>query len=489
MLWSLLKMVLFFAVVAGLTIGAGYLLDFDGGVRIALGATEFNLGAFQAAVVLVLLLLGFWILLKLVGLFVAFLRFLNGDETAMSRYVDRNRERRGHQALIDALQAMASGEGPAALRSAERAERFLHQPELTNLLTAQAAELAGDSAKAEAVYKALLKDDNTKFVGVRGILKQRLEAGDTDTAMQLAERAFALRPKHEETQDILLNLQAKAEDWAGARKTLAAKLSTGTLPRDVHRRRDAVLALSQARAEHGPDAAISSEEEAIEANRLSPDLVPAAVMAAEAHIANDKPRLATRVIKKAWDAAPHPELAAAFAAIEPNETPEARVKRFQPLLSTHVMSEETKLLKAELLIAAEDFPAARRAMGDLAETTPTKRSLTMMAAIERGEGSDDAVVKAWLAKAMTASPGPQWVCGVTGKVYPKWVPYTDGGFDTLTWKRLDGGEEAGLSGNAEGMLPMIVGQPDIAPAGGAADTDSDPIDADVIDATPAKSGT
>jgi len=48
------------------------------------------------------------------------------------------------------------------------------------------------------------------------------------------------------------------------------------------------------------------------------------------------------------------------------------------------------MLQAELMIAAEDFPAARKAIGDLAETDPTARALTIMAAIERGEGSDDA---------------------------------------------------------------------------------------------------
>ena len=49
-------------------------------------------------------------------------------------------------------------------------------------------------------------------------------------------------------------------------------------------------------------------------------------------------------------------------------------------------------------------------MGDLAETHPTARTLAIMAAIERGQGADDAVVKGWLARALTAPRGPQWVC-------------------------------------------------------------------------------
>ena len=106
--------------------------------------------------------------------------------------------------------------------------------------------MTGDTKKATEVYKRLLGDDRTRFVGVRGMMKQKLAEGDTDTAMKLAEKAFALKPKHEEVQDILLRLQAEGGDWKGARETLGAKLRQGLLPRDVHRRRDAVLALQEA---------------------------------------------------------------------------------------------------------------------------------------------------------------------------------------------------------------------------------------------------
>lgn len=353
--------------------------------------------------------------------------------------------------------ALASGEGSTAMAKAAKAEKYLAKPELTNLLTAQAAEMAGDTRKAEEVYKKLVKNDATRFVGVRGIMKQKLASGDTDTALKLAERAFALKPKHEETQDILLKLQAQGQDWAGARKTLAAKLKSGALPRDVHKRREAVLALSQAGGvlDEGND--IEAREAAIEANRLSPDLIPAAVMAAHGFIEQGKPRYAVRVIKKAWDAQPHPELAAAFAAIEPDETPAARIKRFSKLTAIKPDHPETIMLNAELNIAAEDFPAARRAMGDLVEKAPDARSLTIMAAIERGEGSSDAVVKGWLARAVNAPRGPQWVCENCNHIHANWEPVCANcaSFDTLSWKSMPFEDVATPTGLA--MLPLIVG--------------------------------
>ena len=457
MLWSLVKIVVFMAAVAALAWGAVYLLESSGGVLITVMGREYSFGPLQSVIAALVLVVLVWLLLKLVSLLVATLKFLHGDDTAISRYFDRSRERKGFDALSEGMMALASGEGRVAMAKAERAKRYLDKPELTDLLTAQAAEMSGDRARAEETYRKLVQNESTRFVGVRGIMKQKLAEGDTDTAMELARKAFALKPRHEETQDVLLRLQAQAEDWAGARATLGAKLKHGSMPRDLHRRRDAVLALSKARALLIEGNVAEARTAAIEANRLSPDLIPAAVMAARSLIQQDKGRQAAKLLKKAWATQPHPDLAAAFAEIAPNETPEARIKRFAQLTRSNPDHPETRMLLAELHIAAEDFPAARRALGDLVETQPSARSVTIMAAIERGEGASDTVVKGWLAKALTVSRGPQWVCENCHHLYADWVPICDncGSFDTLAWKTPPTAEVATPTGVQ--MLPLIVG--------------------------------
>ncbi len=457
MLWSLLKILVFVVIVGLLAMGAGYLMESSGGVQITALGLEFTLSPLQSVIALGVLVFAVWLGLKLLGLLIATLKFINGDETALSRYFDRSREQRGFQALADGLMALASGEGRIALTKARKAEKLLNKPELTNLLVAQAAEMTGDTKKAAETYKKLVSDPATRFVGVRGILKQKLAEGDEDTARKLAEKALQLKPRHAETQDVLLNLQTKAQDWAGARSTLTAKLKAGYLPRDVYRRRDAVLALSEARDILDESATVEQQERAIEANRLSPDLVPAAAMAARAYIAKGKPRAATKILKKAWEAQPHPDLAHAFAEIVPDETPEERIKRFATLTRIHPDHPETRLIRAELNIVAEDFPEARRALGDLVEKGADARAYTLMAAIERGEGASDAVVQGWLAKALNAPRGPQWVCENCHDIHAEWAPVcsTCHSFDTLSWQRPKTPEIATATGVH--MLPLIVG--------------------------------
>ena len=454
MLWSLVKILIFVGLVTAATYGAVMLGEMSGHAQITLTGLEFRLGPVESLVALVVFIGLVWLLFKFIGVAAAFFRFLNGDETALSRYFTRNRERRGYEALADGMMALASGEGHLALAKAAKAERYLQRPELTTLLTAQAAEMAGDRKKAEETYKKLLVDDRTRFVGIRGIMKQKLIDGDSDTALKLAEKAFAIRPKHEETQDILLRLQSEKGDWAGARNTLGAKLKAGYLPRDVHRRRDAMLALSEAKGVFDENSSIEAREAAIEANRLSPDLIPAAVLAARAYIADGNKKYAARVLTKAWGAQPHPDLAAAFAAIEPDETAKARLERFKAITKLKPKDPETKMLLAELLVATEDFPEARRALGDIAASHPTTRSLSLLAAIEKAAGAEEDEVRALLAKAVNAPRGPQWICDKCNNIHADWVPVCGncGAFDTLTWKEPVAAETGAPFG--AGVMPL-----------------------------------
>ncbi len=482
MLWVLLKILLFVAAIAGLTIGAERLLEADQGLRISVANMEFSPGPLQTIILVLLLVLAVWLLFKVIALLVATLRFLNGDETAISRYFFRNRQARGFQAMVDGVMALASGEPKLAQAKAAKAEKLLGKAELTTLISAQAAEMQGDNARALDHYKQLLSDPRTKFAGVSGALRQKIAMGDKKLALKLAEKGFALKPDHGEMQQTLLTLQADHREWAGARRTLLARQRSGALPKDVYRRRDAVLALQLSHDQAEAGKTERAQESAIEANRLSPALVPAATAAARAKIAQGKARAAAKILKKAWARSPHPDLAAAFAEIVPDETPRARHDRFAALLKQEPDHPESRMLQAELLIAAEDFPGARRALGDLAESMPTARVLTIMAAIERGEGSTDAVVRGWLTRALIAPRGPQWVCDNCQNIHSGWVAICTncGAFDTLEWREPP--QDAGPSATQSEMLPLIVGQPEPPQADTAAQQEAPAEDAEIVEA-------
>jgi HemY protein len=82
-----------------------------------------------------------------------------------------------------------------------------------------------------------------------------------------------------------------------------------------------------------------------------------------------------------------------------------------------------------------------------------------MAAIERGEGADDSVVRGWLTKALSASRGQQWCCDKCQSIHTQWQPNCQNcaAFDTLTWREPV--QSTSPSPTQAELLPLLVGAP------------------------------
>lgn len=457
MLWSLIKILVFVAIVGGVVFGIERIVADGEGIMIAFAGYEVTLEPLQTVIAALLLFAVVWVIIKAIGLLIAVLRFLLGDETAITRFFRRSQERKGHKLVSDGLLALAEGDTKTALRKAQKAELKLSNDNAPWLLAAQAAEQSGDSTLAITSYKKLLESDSTRFVAIRGLMRQKQADGDEATARKLAESALELQPAHSETADQLFLMQTHDSDWSGARKTLGLKRRYKSAPKDLAKRRDGLLALCQALDFRAAGELADAQKAGMDAAKELPNFAPAVVEGARAYLETGNKTKAASIIRAAWAAEPHPSLAAAYAEIDPSETPEKRIKRFGDLVRKDPSHPEARMLMAELNVAAESFPEARRSLGDLMETEPTVRVMTLMAAIERGEGGTDTAVKAWLAKAVTAPRGPAWVCETEGVVYSEWQPVCDvcGGFDTLTWKPAPASEV--MPNSSAGMLPLIVG--------------------------------
>jgi HemY protein len=214
------------------------------------------------------------------------------------------------------------------------------------------------------------------------------------------------------------------------------------IPEDVALRRGAILDFEYARRR----AAEGDEAEALtmatDAVAELPTLAPLAAFAATLMGAAGQSRKAAGVLQDAWSEQPQPVLAEALAALEPDETPKERRRRFRALIEANPDHIESRLLDAELALADEDLPAARRAIGTLAAEVPTHRSLALMAAIEKAAGAPEAVVRGYLARAVTAPRGAHWVCERCGSAPGDWSAACPncGGFDTLGWRDQMPGE-------------------------------------------------
>ena len=99
----------------------------------------------------------------------------------------------------------------------------------------------------------------------------------------------------------------------------------------------------------------------------------------------------------------------------------------------------------------------------------------------------ETVVKGWLARALTVSRGPQWICDNCQHIHAEWKPICENckSFDTLAWKTPPMSEVA-MPGGVQ-MLPLIVGAVPDEPGPANADrvvTKSDIEDAELITDAP-----
>ena len=453
MIKSIINIIIFISIVSVFSFAVTQFTKTNDEFQIILSNIEITFSPIAVIIAAVVGLIVIWLVFKICNFLIATYRFLNGDETAISRYFDRSREKKGFQALSDGMIALALGENRTATIKAYRANKLLGKPEVTNLLSAQAAEQSGDRKEALRFYKALINQEKTKFVGILGIMKQKLEDGDKESALELAHQAKSIKPKDNTVLTTLFELQVEKNNWTGAQKTLNTKYKSGLLPKDIFIRRNAILNLATAKEDSGENSITA----AINANKASPELIPAAVLTASIHMKNRKKRLATNILRKAWDKLPHPDLAAAFANLEPSESANERFNRFKPWIKVHKDTPEVIMLEAELALAAENYTGARKIMGELAETSPTARSLTIMAAVERGTGAAEAVVRGWLAKALGAKYGPMWTCTKCNNIYKEWLPICEQckAFDTLEWMETEIPSKIDKSTE---LLPLIIGE-------------------------------
>src|SRR3954467_10107985 len=79
------------------------------------------------------------------------------------------RRARGYSEVSRGMVAVGAGDPVAARRHANEAERLLGRVPLTLLLKAQAAQVSGNRAAAEAAFQGMAEHDETRVLGLRGL--------------------------------------------------------------------------------------------------------------------------------------------------------------------------------------------------------------------------------------------------------------------------------------------------------------------------------
>ncbi len=330
------------------------------------------------------------------------------------------RLRRGYQALSDGLAAAAGGDRREATRLAGKARKLLADPALTSFLSAQSAQLAGDADTARDHFKAMLERPETAALGLRGLLKQALERGDDTAAADLAARARLISPGDGWLLDLQYRLAVKAGHWSDVQALITEARRHKTISPQEARRRTALLLTARAEAAAADGAWDEVRSLGKKAMAADKGLTAAALLLARAYQERQRPRPAAAVLEQAWSHNPAPALAAAYAALKPEDEPLPRLRRLEKLVAGKPNVPESHLVLAEAALSAKLWGQARKHLLEAVSLRPSQTPYRLLAQLERQEYKNEDAARAWEAKRAEAQPDPTWVCADCGKTSPDW---------------------------------------------------------------------
>jgi HemY protein len=348
--------------------------------------------------------------------------------------VRQRRTARGHQAITRGLIAVGAGDLKTARRFAGEAKRYAGDEPLALLLAAQSAQLSGNRAGAEVIFRRMADQSATRMLGLHGLFVEAQRRRDLPAARAIAEEAVDNNPAAGWAAQAVLDARCAEHDWAGALVALDSNLKSGLIDKATFRRSRAVLLTARVLSGQDRDAARdAARADVLEAVKLSPGLVPAAALAGRLLAEAGDVRKAGRMLEAAWRLNPHPDLAETYAHVRPGDSARDRLARVQSLARQSGDNPEGLLAVARAAIDAREFGAARTALGALI-VSPTRRVALMMAEIEELDSGDVGRARQWTARALIAAHDPAWTAD--GLVSDKWLPVSPatGRLDAFQWK-------------------------------------------------------
>lgn len=317
------------------------------------------------------------------------------------------RRQQGAEALARGFLAAAEGDGSEARRMAQRAADLSPDaPALVRLLTAEAAETAGDLPAARAAYTAMLDYPDMRLAALRGLMQTALAQSDRTAALAHAQDAWNSAKTARWAWRALLEDRLSSGDWAAALDLVKTALSRKIVsPIVAERARAALLAASAASLEttHPQQALDFASQSA----KLNPGFVPGAVIAARLLAAEGKTQRAFSLIEQAWRETPHPALWLTYRDLKTAETPRERAQRLAGLAAQNPQAREARIVNVEAALIAGDREGAAQAAAALADEPVTQRLAGLNARLAYGAGDADAA-RMWMARGAAAAQEAEW---------------------------------------------------------------------------------
>jgi len=410
------RVVLFLVVLAAVVAGAWLLSGVTGHVSATIGTLTVDTSASIAIMAAIAFIAAVFILLRIIaGIF--------SMPRASVLWRRRRRERSGDTSVTRVLVALAAGDEKVARKHARRARQLLGDDPQVLLLLAEANRLAGREDEADEAFRALTKQKDARFLGLRGLLRQAIDRQDWTQALTLANQAEAAHPGTNWLRQQRAELALQADNWSEALDLIGADA----------RRPDHYIAAAESETDSARALGYAKQ-----AWKADPKFPPAVLAYARRLRASGNDKKARALVTEAWALAPHPDLAEFILSQEPDIA--ARLQAAKTLVQRNAKHPESRILIARASLDAGLTAEARTAAEAAQADGINQRRLWLLIAeieeVERGDTEAGRLAQRnALREAASADADPHWQCTNCRTDHASWQPKCSscGSVATVQW--------------------------------------------------------
>lgn len=326
----------------------------------------------------------------------------------LHKHLGLKRQEKGLLAFNDALQALAIGDDAAALKAAKEAHKLLPKLPLADTLMAEVTARQHTNAKPIEVrkqYQKLLAKPHTKVIGLRGLLNQALENGESKQALTYALDFYREKPKNPYVLNILTHLYARQQQVAEA--IFYAEKLVGMTPKNSKEQDQAQFVLACLQRLHVQQLALTSQtEEALKtaerATKNHPTFMPLVLQLAHLYDQQGHQTKAIKLLAKAYKHVPSLRVGRTWLGLHKNTKDTVLLKKLEKFTAPWPEVLTSDLLKAEVLIKTRNYTEARSLLESLILKGDDKTLFQTLAELELAQQPNSPQAAKWLQKALTA---------------------------------------------------------------------------------------
>ncbi len=166
----MIRLLVIVALIFAAAVGFVWLAERPGGLILVWQGQEIRTSLMVAALAIVVLIAA----IAFVG---AVIRWIVSTTQSVGHFIGARRRDRGYRALTRGMIAVGAGDVRAARRAAQESQNLLGKEPLVLLLSAQAAQIAGDAPAARSAFEALSAEHDTRVLGLHGLFVEARRRG------------------------------------------------------------------------------------------------------------------------------------------------------------------------------------------------------------------------------------------------------------------------------------------------------------------------